>query len=118
MNYDQPRQLEKGGWHFTTFNRRIGTFPIGYCRDHLNEPHATEDEARRCYRNYLLDKRLDLDRCTLSNYEQCAYPGCEMLTNREAMIAGWPFKRLCDEHRTKEVCAELYGELAGDSVHS
>ena len=118
MNYDQPRQLESGGWHYTTFNRRIGTFPIGYCAtEHRDAPHETEDEARRCYRDYELNERLNLDR-TYSSWNQCEYPGCEILTNKGAGINGWPRWLLCDEHRTKECCAELYGELAGNSMHS
>lgn len=115
MNYDQPRQLESGGWHYTTFNRRIGTFPVGYCRDH--GPHETQDDARRCYRDYELNERLLLDG-TLGSWNPCEFPGCETLTNRDARIGGWSRWRLCDEHRTKEVAAEMYGELAGDSVHS
>lgn len=117
MNYDQPRQLEGGGWHYTSFNRRIGTFPIGYCANH-DEPHATEDEARACYRDYELNERLRLDH-TIGDYNPCQAPsGCETLTNRGASIDGWFRWRLCDEHRTKEICAELYGPLAGDSMHS
>lgn len=116
MNYDQPRKLADGsGWHYTSRNDdRI--FAIGYCREH--PPHATEDEARRCYRDYELTERLRLDG-TIGDWNLCEFPGCETLTNREAWLGGfgggW---RLCDEHRTREVCAELYGELAGDSVHS
>lgn len=115
MNYDQPRQHKDGGWHYTTFNRRIGTFPIGYCRDH--RPHATEDEARRCYRDYELNEDLRLDG-TLGDWNPCEYPECETLTNRNASIGGWSRWRLCDEHRTKEYCAELYGPVAGNSIHS
>jgi hypothetical protein len=117
VNYDQPRQREDGsGWHYTTFNRRIGTFPVGYCADHA--PHATEGEARACYRDYELNERLSLD-VTLGSWNPCEAPsGCETLTNRAAQIGGWTLWRLCDEHRTKGVVAELYGPLAGDSVHS
>ena len=116
MNYDQPRKLADGsGWHYTQMNDgRI--WPIGYCREH--EPHATEDDARRCYRDYELNERLTLDG-TIGNWNPCEHEGCETLTNRNAGIEPWgPSWRLCDEHRTKERCAELYGELAGDSVHS
>jgi hypothetical protein len=116
VNYDQPRQLKDGGgWHYTTFNRRIGTFPVGYCRDHA--PHATEDEARRCYRDYQINECLRLD-CTVGDWNPCEYPACGTLTNRAVTISGWPQWRLCDEHRTKECCAELYGPLAGNSIHS
>ena len=117
MNYDQPRQLQSGGWHYTTMNDgRIGA--IGYCMDHRDSPHATEDEARACYRNYELEQRTRLDG-TLGSYNPCeAASGCEVLTNRCVTIGGWVKWRLCDEHRTAEVVAELYGPLAGNSMHS
>jgi hypothetical protein len=114
VNYDQPRQHKDGGWHYTQTNDdRI--WPIGYCRGH--GPHGTEDEARRCYRDYELNERLRLDG-TLGSWNPCEYRECQTLTNRAAFLGGWTCWRLCDEHRTKECCAELYGELAGDSVHS
>lgn len=117
MNYDQPRQLQTGGWHYTTMNDgHIGA--IGYCQDHRDTPHATEDEARACYRNYVLEQRTRLDG-TLGYYNPCEAPsGCSVLTNRAVAIEGDPRWRLCDEHRTAEVVAELYGPLAGNSIHS
>ena len=118
MNYDQPRQLADGsGWHYTSMNDgRIMT--VGYCRDHRDAPHATEDEARACYARYLLEQRTRLDG-KLGSYNPCEAPsGCQTLTNRCAVINGWPRWRLCDEHRTPEVIAELHGPLAGNSVHS
>jgi hypothetical protein len=117
VNYDQPRQLKTGGWHFTTMNDgRIGA--IGYCADHRDAPHPTEDEARACYNRYLLEQRTRLDG-TLGSYNPCEAPaGCETLTNRCATVGGWTMWRLCDEHRTAEVVAELLGPLAGDSIHS
>jgi hypothetical protein len=117
MNYDQPRKLADGsGWHYTQMNDHK-IWPIGYCADHRDAPHATEDEARRCYRDYELNERLHLDG-TIGHWNPCEYPDCETLTNRAASIDGWTRWLLCDEHRTKECCAELYGEMAGDSVHS
>lgn len=115
MNYDQPRQLaDLSGWRYTSMNDgRVHA--TGYCRDH--DAHPTEDEARRCYRDYELNERLMLDG-TLGSWNPCDYPACETLTNRAARIAGWTKWRLCDVHRTKETCAELYGEMAGDSAHS
>jgi len=120
VNYDQPRQLADGsGWHYTTRNDdRIHA--IGYCwSDHKDKPHATEEEARRCYRDYELNERLRLD-VAVGHWNPCQVPsGCGTLTNREAAI--WPDGPswlLCDEHRTKEVVSELYGPLAGNSVHS
>lgn len=114
MNYDQPREHKDGGWHYTSMNDgRI--WATGYCASH--GPHATEDDARRCYRDYQLNERLFLDG-TLGSWNPCEHPACETLTNRGVSIDGWPRWRLCDEHRTKEVCAELYGDMAGNSIHS
>jgi hypothetical protein len=115
MNYDQPRQLANGtGWHYTSMNDgRIHS--VGYCAGH--DPHPTENEARRCYRDYELNERLMLDG-TLGDWNPCEYPECETLTNRDARIGGWAGWRLCDEHRTRACCAEMYGELAGNSIHS
>lgn len=117
MNYDQPRQLETGGWHFTSMNDgRV--WPVGYCADHRDAPHATEEEARACYAKYLLEQRTRLDG-ELGSYNPCEAPsGCRTLTNRCVLISGWARWRLCDEHRTAEVVAELHGPLAGDSAHS
>lgn len=79
MNYDQPRQLKSGGWHYTTMNDgRVGA--IGYCMDHRDTPHATEDEARACYRNYQLEQRTRLDG-TVGHYNPCEAPsGCGTLS--------------------------------------
>jgi hypothetical protein len=116
VNYDQPRQLESGGWHYTTANRRVGTYPVGYCADHA--PHETEDDARRCYRDYELNERLRLDGGESGSWHRCQHPQCETLTNKIVQLGEWQIWLLCDEHRTKESVAELYGPLAGDSMHS
>jgi hypothetical protein len=118
VNYDQPRQLESGGWHYTSRNDdRV--YPVGYCADHRDAPHATEDEARACYARYMIEQRTRLDGITLGSYNPCTAPsGCTVLTNRAAAVGAWIVYRLCDEHRTAEVVAELYGPMAGDSVHS
>lgn len=72
MNYDQPRQLESGGWHYTSQNDdRV--WPVGYCADHRDAPHATEDEARACYARYLLEQRTMLDG-TLGDWNPCEAP--------------------------------------------
>jgi hypothetical protein len=117
LNYDQPRQLKSGGWHYTSRNDGQ-IWAIGYCADHRDAPHDTEDEARACYNRYLLQERTQLDG-KLGDYNPCEAPsGCETLTSRCATVAGWTMWRLCDAHRTTEVVAGLLGPLAGDSVHS
>lgn len=118
MNYDQPRQLGSGGWHYTTFNRRIGTFPIGYCASqHPDAPHETEDDARRCYRDYQLAEQLR-DAGEFSSWNRCQAQDCEELTNGGMQLGGFELYILCPQHRTREIVAGLYGPLAGDSWHS
>lgn len=119
MNYDQPRQVlnedgTAGGWHFTSRNRRTGTHPIGYCRDH--DPHATELEARECYTRYLMENRVRYD-VTIDDYNPCQASGCETLTNKAAVVDGWHLYRLCDEHNDRAHVEALFG-LAGNSIHS
>lgn len=115
MNYDQPRKLADGsGWHYTTKNRRTGIHAIGYCAEH--GPHATEGEARECYTRYLMTERVRLD-STLGDYNPCRADGCDVLTNRAAVVDGWHYYRLCGEHRTREQVAALFGTV-GNSIHS
>lgn len=118
MNYDQPRMLADGrGWHYTSMNDGK-VHAIGYCWHHKDEPHPTEDDARRCYRDYLLNERLQLTGSS-REYHRCeAKGGCEILTNKIAVLDGWPRWWLCDEHLSKFQCELLFGELAGDSIHS
>lgn len=127
MNYDQPRELEdKSGWHYTTHNKRTGTHPIGYCREH--GPHATEAEARECYASYLRDNvKLDPPHtwswCTC-DYGTGEYGGerqpCPNPANSGARSGPWRVALLCDEHFTREHAIEALGldKPAGDSWHS
>ncbi len=124
MNYDQPRELaDKSGWHYTTGNRRTGTHPIGYCRDH--GPHATEAEARECYAQYLLDN-VRLDEPHSWSWGSCDYgrgegaKRCKNPANNGARSGSWRMVLLCDEHFTAMGAVEALGlhRPAGDSIHS
>lgn len=118
MNYDQPRRLDTGGWHYTSMNDgRVHA--IGACRDHLDAPHATEDEARACYREYERT-RIKLD-SKWSDWSGCEYRKCDVPTKTAATAGEWGMASLCAEHLTIECAIEalgLDGPLAGDSVHS
>jgi len=117
VNYDQPRQLaDSSGWHYTRMNDGQ-VWAIGYCRQHLDQPHSTEDEARDCYTAYLLTERLKLDGQWAGIWHKCQTEGCTALTDRFAQVDGWQTFDLCDEHRTREQVAALFGTV-GDSVHS
>ena len=127
MNYDQPRQIAEGPhagkWHYTTANRRTGTHPIGYCRDH--DPHDTEAEARECYGGYLRE-RVRLDEPHTWSWGTCDYgrreggEGCKNPANNGAHSGAWHMALLCDEHFTVEHAIEALrlAGAAGDSIHS
>lgn len=121
MNHLAPRQIESTKrWDYTCKNDdRI--YPIGYCGEaHRNRPtddaeapaghHETEAEACACYKRYLMEQRTQLDR-TQELMSQCEYPGCETCTRSMALVDGIWFRVLCDEHRTIEVVAQLYGDV-------
>jgi hypothetical protein len=121
MNYDQPRELaDESGWHYTRMNDGE-VRALGYCRDHLDQPHATEDEARACYTRWLLETRLFLDgRGDPDVRRRCEWEGCETFTDRIAQVNPADMSAmyfLCDDHRTREHVAELFGTV-GDSIHS
>lgn len=99
MNYYDARELKDGGWHYTSANRRSGTHPVGYCHEH--GPHETADEARECFRRYLLDGQREE---AYGDWTGCEWEGCDTptkkgLTTRPPLGHGFA---LCDEHRTAE----------------
>lgn len=104
MNHSTTRRLESGGWHFTTKSNGV-VVPIGYCSEH--EGHATEQEARECYKRYVLDHRLSLDpRLDATSQHKCKV--CGAWTTGMALVDEHAMFSLCDEHRTREHVAELY----------
>ena len=142
MNYDEARQREDDKrWDMTSMNDgRI--HPIGYCHAwnppkpgdwlyDLHKPewdkmeqfkdkyhtdgHATAIEASDCYREYLLDNRLQF--ATIGHYNPCEV--CGTLTNQMSQIDGWPQHLLCPEHANREEVEKLWpkGELY-QSIHS
>jgi hypothetical protein len=121
MNYDQPRELaDKSGWHYTRMNEGE-VWALGYCRDHLDEPHDTREEARDCYTRWLLDNRVFLDgRGDRDVLHRCEWEGCDAFTDHIAQVdpaSMLALYFLCDEHRTHEHVATLLGQV-GDSIHS
>lgn len=53
MRHLTAAQRGEGGWHYVSASSE-GGHPLGYCAEH--EPHATEDEARACFRRWERDK--------------------------------------------------------------
>lgn len=107
MNYYDARPLADGsGFHFTSLNRRTGIHPVGYCAEDGHEPHETAEEARACFRRYLLDGQREE---TYSDWTGCEFDGCDTptkkgLTTRPPLGHG---HALCDEHRTPEILEQL-----------
>lgn len=95
MNYYEARQRSDGsGWHYTCENDGQ-IWPVGYCRDH--EPHPTAQEAKDCFRQYLLDDISDTTYGDWTGCEVCDEPTKKGLSTRGPLGQGFP---LCDRHRT------------------
>lgn len=119
MNYYQPRELKgsdgkgNGLFHYTVRNdNRI--FAVGYCAEGC-DGHPTEEAARRHYTEYLLDNRLQLDLQLTGQQRRCEV--CGEWTQGLARVdhsSSWP---LCDQHRTREAVAVLFGTV-GDMISS
>jgi len=78
--------------------------------------HATKEEACECYKQYLLDHRVNLEFGTHPNTQhRCAYDGCENWTQTTAMVDHHTYD-LCDEHRNVECLRDLV--VVGSSVSS
>lgn len=106
MRHYKARQLEGGGWKYTyMLNGEV--FTTGKCIDH--EGHATAEEACECYRQYMLNERMQLSDCLLgeTTMEQCHVEGCKEMGRGGAMVAQRLFI-LCDAHRNRETMDELY----------
>lgn len=119
MNYYQPRQVvepdrpDTGKWRYTSMNDGA-VWAVGYCREDC-PGHDTPEEAYQHQTAYLLDRRLKLDG-QWDTQHRCAYEGCGEWTDRFAEVWHRPFD-LCDQHRTREIVAELFGTV-GDVISS
>lgn len=126
MNYYEPKQrLKDRRWDYT----RNG-HPAGYCREyqeidpkivpiteaqqqeyretahkHHTNGHATEEEARECYKEYLLDHDLSLNRTMADQQRKCKV--CGEWTQKFAEIGVQIFE-LCDKHNNKEEVGKLF----------
>lgn len=128
MNYYDARiRKTDGRWDYTCRNDGK-VWPVGYCMPwdriakadvnfpglgplddthkdkHHDGGHETPDEARACYRQYLLDHHVRLDRNSGMAHYPCRV--CQVLTNGSASVKyhTWP---LCDAHRTQEQVEKL-----------
>lgn len=113
MNHLKARQLEATGkWHYTLMNdERI--YPIGRCREH--EGHDTPEEAKACYKSYLLDTKLRFDSKLADTLQHCEV--CGEWTDGLATIPTTTWQAaLCDAHRIREEVEKLF--YVGESWES
>jgi len=113
VNYDKARQIDPqadrpdaGKWRYTTSNRRVGTYAIGYCADGC-PGHDTPEEAEAHQREYELDRCLRLDGRYVDAQHKCVV--CNEWTQGFAhFVPMGAHYDLCDEHRTREQVEKLY----------
>lgn len=131
MNYYKARQREGGRWDYTCMNDgRI--WAVGYCAGKYEdvreaaEPavavnyhengHATPEEARECYKRYLLDTSMVLDARLSQQQRKCEAEDCDEWTQGLARIGPMESIVLCDQHRTREKVEKLFS--VGESMSS
>ena len=137
MNYYAARQKEGGRWDYTCMNDgRI--WPIGYCMPYKEwwidlkekigyetrpediakyqshqsqyhaDGHATAEEACECYRRYVLDHKVRLNRSWDGGQFRCQV--CGEWTQLYADIDHRAIN-LCEKHNTQEQVELLFEEI-------
>lgn len=74
-------------------------------RFHL-DGHATKEEAYACYKQFILDSQLDLDRSMPDQMMRCLV--CHEFTQGLAFVDHITTFVLCDKHRTREEAERRY----------
>jgi len=106
VNYYGPLQRKDSGtWDYTCTNGGA-VYRVGYCAKEGGCGHATEEDACACFKRYLLDTSLRLDREMDGQQLRCQSEGCGAFTSGFADVDMRTFV-LCDEHRTREVVERL-----------
>jgi len=106
MKYHYASRRDDGRWEFVCDDGRGHVWATGYCA--LGHDHATEKEARACYRQWLLDHKMKLDGLHEGRFEPCAVCGCR--TDRYGAVGMWT-RSLCDRHRTRPELERIYPEI-------
>ena len=102
MTHYVARELKNGGWHYTMNGQ-----PVGCCLDHGG--HETREGAEECYKLYMLDNHLHLDRKIGGDtLHKCKVKGCDEYTRGFASVGGYSIFILCDKHRTRGQVEALY----------
>lgn len=142
-HYSTKRRESDSKWDYTFSSRRTGIHPIGYCagwkeyshEERLQVPmndyewekiqsyrdkyhsngHETDSEAQACYRQYLLDTRMRLNKTTDDQQHKCQI--CDGWTQGYAEVDNSFFFRLCDVHMSIECVTQLMPSI-GESWSS
>lgn len=120
MNYYAAREINgpdgkgTGKWHYTRRNKRLGTFPVGYCAEGC-EGHDTPEGAYEHQTAYLLDRETRLDGESSGQMLRCRV--CQEWTSRFAQVGESRLYMLCDQHRNRDEVAKLLG-IVGDEISS
>lgn len=136
MNYDEARQIESGGWHWTTMNdRKVRTAwpclryvgpekPLERMMNATPDdfercaPHATREEAERHWYDACLEAVEESNFGDWSGCRVCDAPTKKGLGNPQ-MSRAFHVDPLCDEHRTKETLSSLHPFKSGwQVIHS
>ncbi len=131
MNHYKARQRKDGRWDYTCANDGKA-WPVGYCHEY-REPdpedwiwkmhpddaqrvrdnkdkyhgcgHATEEEAQACYKKYLLENELSLNRKSSNAQYKCKV--CGEWTQLFAEV-DWHIFNLCEKHQNLESVEPLF----------
>lgn len=112
MNYYDARELKDrhgngiGRWHYTVMNRRLGTWPVGYCAQNDCD-HRSSTEARECYRQYLLKEKTH--EVTFNQAEVCLV--CGIWTPTALIVDNGHEFFFCDDHRSIQEVAKRFGTV-------
>lgn len=116
MNYLQARERhDGGGWHFTAMNDGV-IWPIGNCSQH--PPHATQEEAERCYYEWELDTAMYSSPADPPALHRCEVPECGDFTGASARY-GWSIRAdvsLCAKHLNRDGLALAHPFTPGIAI--
>jgi len=112
MNFLSARQIEGSNkWRYTCFNDKLhSTYAIGYCYRN-NCLHETAEEAKQCYKEYLLNNSLVFGvRADVSAQAKLA-PTCAICNEPTLHFAEvlpiYGVWSLCLKHNNKETVSKL-----------
>lgn len=107
MNLLKAKELESGGWHYTTFNDNRGrTHTHVCCIAHQSTPHATREEAERCKYEYDISGAAYHANPNGKQARACAE--CGEWTTGFYLIDGMQSVELCPAHADSETLRKHY----------